>query len=76
MDEPAVTALPDGITPRQAEVLGLLAAGASNKEIAVELGLRVSTVERHVATLYRKLGMRGRVDATRYAIAHGLAGRR
>ena len=65
-------ALPDGLTARQAEVLRLLAAGLSNKEIAAALFLSPSTVERHLATIYRKLGVAGRVDATRYALAHGL----
>ncbi|HEX3958492.1 MAG TPA: tetratricopeptide repeat protein [Trebonia sp.] len=65
--------LPDGLTARQAEVLRLLAAGMSNKEIAAALYLSPSTVERHLATIYRKLGVAGRVDATRYALAHGLA---
>lgn len=74
--EESVVALPDGITLRQADVLGLLATGASNKEIAATLGLRVATVERHVASVYRKLGLRGRVEATRYALAHGLSGPR
>jgi predicted ATPase/DNA-binding NarL/FixJ family response regulator/DNA-binding XRE family transcriptional regulator len=66
-------ALPDGLTARQAEVLGLLAAGMSNKEIAGELYLSPATVERHLATIYRKLGLTGRVEATRYAIRLGLA---
>ena len=65
--------LPDGLTARQAEVLRLLAGGMSNKEIAAALYLSPSTVERHLATIYRKLGAAGRVDATRYAIAQGLA---
>jgi DNA-binding NarL/FixJ family response regulator len=64
--------LPDGLTARQAEVLRLLAAGMSNKEIAAALYLSPSTVERHLATVYRRLGLAGRVDATRYALAHGL----
>jgi predicted ATPase/DNA-binding NarL/FixJ family response regulator/DNA-binding XRE family transcriptional regulator len=65
--------LPGGLTPRQAEVLRLLAAGMSNKQIAAELYLSPSTVERHLATTYRKLGLTGRVEAARYALAHGLA---
>ena len=65
--------LPGGLTARQAEVLRLLAAGMSNKQIAGELYLSPSTVERHLATIYRKLGLTGRVEATRYALAHGLA---
>jgi predicted ATPase/DNA-binding CsgD family transcriptional regulator/DNA-binding XRE family transcriptional regulator len=66
-------ALPDGLTARQAEVLRLLASGLSNKEIAGQLYLSPATVERHLATVYRKLGVAGRVEATRYAVAHGLA---
>jgi DNA-binding NarL/FixJ family response regulator len=66
-------ALPDGLTARQAEVLGLLASGLSNKEIAGQLYLSPATVERHLATVYRKLGVTGRVEAARYAMVHGLA---
>lgn len=72
--EAGVGALPDGLTARQAEVLRLLAAGMSNKQIAASLYLSPATVERHLATVYRKLGLTGRVEATRYAVAHGLAG--
>jgi predicted ATPase/DNA-binding NarL/FixJ family response regulator/transcriptional regulator with XRE-family HTH domain len=64
---------PGGLTARQAEVLRLLAAGLSNKQIAGELQLSPATVERHLASIYRKLGVRGRVEAARYALAHGLA---
>ena len=72
--EMSTAELPDGLTGRQAEVLRLLAAGLSNKQIAAELFLSPATVERHLATVYRKLGVGGRVEAARYAIAHGLAG--
>ncbi len=71
--EGAGGALPDGLTTRQAEVLRLLATGMSTKQIAAELYLSPSTVERHLATIYRKLSLSGRVEATRYALAHGLA---
>ena len=64
---------PPGITAREAEVLGLLGRGLTNREIAAALYLSVPTVERHLATAYRKLGLRGRVEAARYAVAHGLA---
>ena len=67
-------ALPDGLTARQADVLRLLATGLSNKQIAGRLYLSPATVERHLATVYRKLGVTGRVEAARYAMAHGLAG--
>jgi DNA-binding NarL/FixJ family response regulator len=48
-------------------------AGLSNKQIAGQLYLSPATVERHLATVYRKLGVSGRVEAARYAMAHGLA---
>jgi DNA-binding CsgD family transcriptional regulator len=62
----------DGLSPREVEVLRLLAAGESNSQIARRLGLSPHTVERHVANLYRKIGARGRADATAYALRHGL----
>jgi predicted ATPase/DNA-binding CsgD family transcriptional regulator/DNA-binding XRE family transcriptional regulator len=65
-------ALPDGLTPRQGEVLALIAAGLSNREAADRLHLSVSTIERHLATIYRNLGLRGRVEAARYAAKNGL----
>jgi DNA-binding NarL/FixJ family response regulator len=61
------------LTPRELEVLRLVAAGHTNKEIADELVVSVATVERHVANIYRKIGARSRVDATRFAFDHGLA---
>ncbi|PNY79230.1 ATP-binding protein [Deinococcus koreensis] len=61
------------LTPREAEVLALLAAGLSNKQIASRLGTGVYTVNDHVSSVYSKLGVRGRSAATRYALEHGLA---
>ncbi len=61
-----------GLTPREREVLSLLAAGQSNPEIATALVLSAKTVERHLANIYRKIGARGRVDAANYAVRHGL----
>src|SRR5439155_15084451 len=63
----------NGLSRRELEVLRLLAAGESNAQIARRLGLSTHTVERHVANLYRKIGARGRADATAYALRHGLA---
>lgn len=60
------------LTGRETEVLGLLAGGAANKAIAKELQIRVSTVERHVANIYRKLDARGRADAAIAAVGLGL----
>ena len=67
--------LPGNLTARQAEVLQLLADGLGNKEMAARLHLSRGTVERHLSTIYRKLGLGGRVDAARYAVEHGLAQR-
>src|SRR5262249_24412282 len=53
--------------PRELEVLRLVAAGHSNREIADELVLSVRTVERHINNLYAKIGARGKADATAYA---------
>jgi predicted ATPase/DNA-binding CsgD family transcriptional regulator/DNA-binding XRE family transcriptional regulator len=64
---------PGNLTARQAEVLRLLAAGRSNKQIAAELYLSTATVERHLATIYRNLGLAGRVEAARFAIENGIA---
>jgi DNA-binding CsgD family transcriptional regulator len=61
-----------GLTPREVQVLRQVAAGSTNKEIAGELGVAVSTVERHLVNLYTKIGARGRADAIAYALRHRL----
>jgi DNA-binding CsgD family transcriptional regulator len=61
-----------GLTAREVEVLGLLAAGRSTKDIARLLGLSPHTVERHVENIYAKTGARGRVEAAAFAHRHGL----
>jgi predicted ATPase/DNA-binding CsgD family transcriptional regulator/DNA-binding XRE family transcriptional regulator len=63
---------PGNLTSRQADVLRLLAAGLSNKQIAAELVLSTATIERHLATIYRNLGFSGRVEAARFAMEKGL----
>ena len=65
-------AYPDSLTEREVEVLRLIAAGNSNREIANDLVLSVRTVERHITNVYGKIRARGRADATLYALAHGL----
>lgn len=60
------------LTAREQEVLRLLAEGEANKQVAAQLDISVATVERHVTNLYRKLGARGRADATMAAVAMGL----
>jgi len=62
----------DVLTPRELEVLKLVAEAYSSKEIAEALVISVKTVERHRANILDKLGMRDRVELTRYAIRRGL----
>ena len=60
------------LTPRELEVLKLIAEAHSSKEIAQMLVISLKTVERHRANILEKLGMRDRVELTRYAIRRGL----
>lgn len=62
----------DPLTPRELEVVKLIAEAQSSKEIAATLSISVKTVERHRANILEKLGMRDRVELTRYAIRRGL----
>ena len=63
---------PGGLTARDVEVLGLLAVGRTNQEIADGLALSPKTVERHLANIYAKIGVHSRVEATTYALKHSL----
>ena len=58
----------DSLSPREAEVLGLVAEGLTNAEIASTLFLAVSTVKVHVRSVLRKLGLRTRTEAAIYAV--------
>jgi DNA-binding NarL/FixJ family response regulator len=62
----------DPLTPREQEVLKLIAESYSNQQIADALVISVKTVERHRANILEKLGMHDRVQLTRYAIRRGL----
>jgi len=58
------------LSPREVEVLRMIAWGHTNKEIAARLNLSVKTIEAHKANGMRKLDMRGRIDIVRYALLH------
>ncbi|WP_326956231.1 response regulator transcription factor [Amycolatopsis sp. NBC_01286] len=64
--------LPDGLTAREAEVLGLIARGLTNAEIAGELFIGETTVKTHINNAFAKIGARHRAEAVRYALAHHL----
>jgi DNA-binding CsgD family transcriptional regulator len=70
---PSAPEHPAGLTPRQVEVLGLVAAGMTNAQIAKELFISLRTVETHLTSIYHKLGVTSRSAATRYALEHDLA---
>ena len=62
--------LPAGLTEREAEMLRLVAQGATNAEIAERTYLAVKTVERHLVNAYRKAGVKNRAEATAYTLRH------
>ena len=66
-------ALPDDLSPREAEVLRLIAAGLSNHEIATALFVSNATVKTHINHILSKTGARDRAQVVRYAYQHGMA---
>jgi len=60
------------LSPREREIIGMLARGASNKQIARDLDLAESTVKIHVQAILRKLNLSSRVQAAVYAVEHGI----
>ncbi|HEU0318755.1 MAG TPA: response regulator transcription factor [Solirubrobacteraceae bacterium] len=69
---PRAGALPDDLTPREADVLKLIATGLSNAEIAQALFVSNATVKTHINRIFNKTGARDRAQAVRYAYEHDL----
>jgi DNA-binding NarL/FixJ family response regulator len=67
------TALPDGLTPREADVLTLIASGLSNQQIARALVVSEATIKTHINHIFAKTGAHDRAQAVRYAYRHGIA---
>lgn len=61
-----------GLTPRELEIMRLVAYGLRNKEIAQQVGAAEGTVKQHMHNIYEKLGVQGRVNLVRYAQERGL----
>jgi DNA-binding NarL/FixJ family response regulator len=70
---PRRAVLPSGLTEREAQVLALVAAGCTNRQVADELFLSQKTVARHVSNIFTKIGVTTRTAAARFAFEHGVA---
>jgi DNA-binding NarL/FixJ family response regulator len=68
-----VAQLPDDLSPREAEVLTLVAAGRSNREIAAALFISPNTAANHVRAILQKTGSANRTEAATYAVRQGIA---
>ena len=58
------------LTPRQREILALVASGLSSPDVAAQLGITPGTVKTHLTAIYKAIGVRNRVQATRYYLDH------
>jgi DNA-binding NarL/FixJ family response regulator len=70
--EPAAAPPPDGLTDREAEILGLIARGMTNPEIAAQLFLSNHTIKTHISRIFAKTGSRDRAAAIGYAHRHNI----
>jgi DNA-binding CsgD family transcriptional regulator len=64
---------PRGLSPREAEVLRLVAAGKSNRQIAEELSISINTADRHVSNILTKIWASNRAEAASFAVRSGIA---
>ena len=69
---PGRPAAPEGLTDREVDVLGLVARGMTSADVGQQLFLSPRTVDWHLSSIYTKLGVRSRTEATRFAISHGI----
>jgi len=69
---PEAALRPYGLTPRELDVVALVATGASNKDIAVQLNLSEETVKHHVTKIFEKTGQSSRVELALFAAHYGL----
>ena len=65
--------LAETLSPREREIVAMIADGMRNKEIASKLSISEGTVKTHLHTIYRKLNVDGRVELAVYAVDHGLS---
>jgi predicted ATPase/DNA-binding CsgD family transcriptional regulator len=72
-EQPSPSGPPAGLTAREVEVLALVATGLTNAQVAERLYLSPRTVQRHLNSVYHKIGVSSRTAATRFALEHGLA---
>lgn len=73
VDSVTTKPVPNGLTPREVDVLRLIADGRSNPEIAAHLHISQATVKSHINNLFAKAGLRDRAQAVTYAFRHNLA---
>jgi DNA-binding NarL/FixJ family response regulator len=72
IDEPTRLMPELGLTPRESDVIAMIAAGASNQEISCRLKLSMNTVKSHIRTAYRSMGVTSRTQAVIWAVEHGV----
>ena len=60
------------LTPRQREILALVAGGCTNKDAAQQLKLSVETLKHHITNIFDKVGVSSRLELAIFAVAHGL----